>query len=683
MHILWYPQIFEIQTAAIRYELGDNHTYDFIEGNIPAAMQPGIELIATKDEPMYAYFDEKNPESGVAAYRHLEELLYHEGPYDGVIAFSQAGTLILTYLAYLAKHKPHCPLPFKFAIILSITHPPLDYDAIQSGEVRPIDLGAYRDAVRIPTAHIWGARDLAANEIALTNTICAAGVRWVIALSLFLATAEITIISTSLVTISRHLDGSDQSTWIITSYLLAFAGFLTLWAKCSHFIGLKLVMLISLAIFVAFSGGCAAAQTMSQLIICRAFQGIGGSGVFTSCLFGFICLLPPAKYDIASAAGSGVLTLALILGTVIGGGISSSGAWRWVFLFNVPAGLVAWVIIWILVPKDFERARKAERSHVHGPWSFLTKADTVGCLLLLAFSVLFVAAFEEANIRYAWSSAAIISMLTISGVLLAAFVAWEWSVANRKYWGFEPILPWGILRNRPAPLRTPLVHRLTATPRGCFLTGPAITILFIELPQRFQTVNHSTAIGAGVKVLAFGLGSPVGAAVCSLLAGRLRTPFVYLAAAGSVLQIVGAFLLSSIPPTLDIWPGQYGYMVITGIGTGISIAALYMCVPVVVTMDQGTAMGLTLQARMIGASLGVAIVNSILIDYVKGHLPATEAAAADPNLLAGFPTATQEEIRKVYAVGYNRQMYAVGAFGAAQLIAVALMWKRKQVRLVK
>ncbi|OJJ97003.1 hypothetical protein ASPACDRAFT_33913, partial [Aspergillus aculeatus ATCC 16872] len=478
-----------------------------------------------------------------------------------------------------------------------------------------------------------------------------------IALSLFLATAEITIISTSLVTISRRLDGFDQSTWIITSYLLAFAGFLTVWAKCSHFIGLKITILISLAIFVAFSGGCAAAQTMR---------------VFTSCLFGLICLLPPAKYDIASAAGSGVLTLALILGALIGGGISTSGAWRWIFLFNVPAGIVAWATIWILVPKDFESSRRAG-DQIHGLWNFLTKADTVGCLLLLSFSVFFVAAFEEANIRYAWSSAAIIAMLTISGVLLVGFITWEWSVANRKYWGFEPILPWSILRNRV----------LLGAILGCFLTGPAVTILYIELPQRFQTVNQSTAIGAGVKVLTFGLGSPVGAGICSLLAGRLRTPFVYLTAAGSVLQIVGAFLLSSVPPTLHIWPGQYGYMVIAGLGTGISIAALFMCVPVVVTTDQATAMGLTLQARMIGASLGVAIVNSILIDYVKGHLPATEAAAADPNLLSGFPTATQEEIRKVYAVGYNRQMYAVGAFGAAQLIAVALMWKREQVRFVK
>ncbi|RAL14313.1 uncharacterized protein BO97DRAFT_412635 [Aspergillus homomorphus CBS 101889] len=775
MHILCLhgagsnSRIFEIQTAAIRYELEDNHTYDFVEGNIPAPMQPGIEVIANKHEQMYAYIDEKDPASGVAAYQHLEALLHHEGPYDGVIAFSQAGTLILTYLAHLAKHKSECKLPFKFAIILSITYPPLDYEAVQRGEVKQVDLEAYKDVIPIPTAHIWGSQDGAANKVPLTNTVCkaetigynspsSAGSLWYdhiramdtnhethtsihdshnlhtqpssaslaeglnndtpgrsmgnqprymqgprlwfagcgIALSLFLATAEITIISTSLVTISRHLDGQDQSTWIITSYLLAFAGFLTVWAKCSDFIGLKLAILVSLAIFVAFSGGCAATQTMSQLIICRAFQGIGGSGVFSSCLFGLIRMVPPERFDIASAAGSGVLTLALIL------------VLTWVA--SVPAGVVAWAIISILVPKDFDQVNSTKlkdqnpRNARKGPWSFLTKADTVGCLLLLSFSVLFVAAFQEANVRYAWSSATIISLLAISGALLAAFVAWEWMVANRQYLGFEPILPWGILRNRvllgailfvrPCPPPSSHVPRLTLADRGpklyrlrysgCFLTGPAVTILYIELPQRFQTVNDSSAIGAGLKVLTFGVGSPVGAALCSLLAGRLRTPFVYLAAAGSVLQIVGAFLLSSVPATPDIWPGQYGYMAITGLGIGISIAALYMCVPVVVgdTTDQPTAMGLTLQARMIGASLGVAIVNSILIDYVKAHLPGTEAAA-DPNLLGGVPTEVQEEIRRVYALGYNRQMYAVGAFGAAQLIAVALMWKREQVRFVK
>ncbi|PYH41262.1 major facilitator superfamily transporter [Aspergillus saccharolyticus JOP 1030-1] len=698
MHILWYvtrrvvlsrtdrktgslhgagtnSRIFEIQTAAIRYELGDHHTYDFIEGHLPAPLQPGIELIATKDEPVYAYFDEQDPDSGVVAYKHLEELLHHEGPYDGVIAFSQTGTMILTYLAHLTKSGPNCQLPFKFAIILSITHPPLDYEAFQRGIIAPIDLESetYKDVIPIPTGHIWGSLDQAANKVALTNTICRAEVRWVhIALSLFLATAEITIISTSLITITRHLDGADQSTWIITSYLLAFAGFLTVWAKCSDFIGLKLAILVSLAIFTAFSGGCAAAQTMSQLIICRAFQGMGGSGVFSSCLSSLIRMLPPERFDLASAVGSGVLTFALILGSLIGGGISTSGDWRWIFLCNVPAGVVAWISIYFLVPRDFDSTSSPASAVRLRPWSFATKADTVGCLLLLAFSVLFVAAFQEANVRYAWSSATTVSILTISGLLLVGFIAWEWLVANRKCWGFEPILPWGILRNRV----------LLGAILGCFLTGPAVTILYIELPQRFQTVNQSSALRAGLQVLTFGVGSPAGAAICSLLAGRFGCPFVYLAAAGSVLQIVGAFLLASVPATLRIWPGQYGYMAITGVGTGISIAALYMCVPVVVrgSTDQATAMGLTLQARMIGASLGVAIVNSILIDYVEGHLPGT---ISDVHVLSGLPAGVQEEVRRVYAEGYGRQMYAVGAFGAAQWIAVMLMWKREQVRFVQ
>lgn len=91
-----------------------------------------------------------------------------------------------------------------------------------------------------------------------------------------------------------------------------------------------------------------------------------------------------------------------------------------------------------------------------------------------------------------------------------------------------------------------------------------------------------------MRVLAFGVGSPAGALCCTVLAGRLGTPFVYLTLAGSVLQIVGAFLLSSVPATVNAWPGEYGYMAVTGLGTGISIAALYMAVPMVVGhRDQG------------------------------------------------------------------------------------------------
>ncbi|GLA77668.1 hypothetical protein AtubIFM55763_009858 [Aspergillus tubingensis] len=323
----------------------------------------------------------------------------------------------------------------------------------------------------------------------------------------------------------------------------------------------------------------------------------------------------------------------------------------------------------LFFPKNFPRklTSRTAQSNLH---QYLTQADLLGYLLLLGFSLLLVAALEEANVRYAWSSGIIIGCLTGSGVLLAAFLAWEWILSSRKHVRIEPMLPWRLFKSR-------VVLGIII---GFFSTGPAITILYIELPQRFQTVNNFTPIEAGLRVLAFGVGSPAGAFCCSVLAGRLRTPFVHLTLAGSVLQIVGAFLLSSVPPTVNAWPGEYGYMVLTGLGTGISIAALYMAVPLVVRhREQAIVMGLTLQARMLGASLGIAIVNSILTNYVKGHLAPAEAAA-DPNHLTGLPMSVQEAIRTAYAHGYNRQMYAVGACGVVQLFGVALMWKKDQVR---
>ncbi|KAL3472348.1 hypothetical protein BJX99DRAFT_262332 [Aspergillus californicus] len=152
---------------------------------------------------------------------------------------------------------------------------------------------------------------------------------------------------------------------------------------------------------------------------------------------------------------------------------------------------------------------------------------------------------------------------------------------------------------------------------------------------------------------------------------------------GAVLQTIGSFLLSSVPTTLHVWGGQYGYMVLTGVGVGMSMTSFYMAIPIVVRKDdQSIAVGLSLQTRMLGASLGIAIVNSILVNYVKAHIDPIEAAA-DPNALSGFSPDAVQRIREVYGAGYNLQMKAVGAFSAAQFLVVALMWRKDQARFVK
>jgi hypothetical protein len=120
---------------------------------------------------------------------------------------------------------------------------------------------------------------------------------------------------------------------------------------------------------------------------------------------------------------------------------------------------------------------------------------------------------------------------------------------------------------------------------GFFVSGPATTILYIQIPQRLQITNDSSAISAGLRLLAFAAGSPIGSFVCSLLAGNFRLPFVYTITMGAVLQAAGSFLLSSVPTTLHVWGGQYGYMVLTGLGVGMSMTSFYIAVPVVVRKE--------------------------------------------------------------------------------------------------
>ncbi len=97
-----------------------------------------------------------------------------------------------------------------------------------------------------------------------------------------------------------------------------------------------------------------------------------------------------------------------------------------------------------------------------------------------------------------------------------------------------------------------------------------MTISSIQLPQRYQLVNESSPLGAGVKFLAYGVPFPVGVVISSILAGKFRLPFVYIILLGTALQVIGFALLSTTPGTVDPWPGQFGYSFIAGLGVGIT-----------------------------------------------------------------------------------------------------------------
>ncbi|KAJ5747736.1 uncharacterized protein N7511_009432 [Penicillium nucicola] len=150
-------KVLEIQTAPLRYEIGDGHTYDFVEGIFPYELAPEIRDLVVADDQGFSYFDPHSVSASLQAVNDLERFIEEEGPYDGVLGFSQGMMLACTLLMRKVQEKK--ALPFKCAIFFSPRMAPLDYVDLGRGkftEINPLDI---IDKIRIPTALVWGSVD--------------------------------------------------------------------------------------------------------------------------------------------------------------------------------------------------------------------------------------------------------------------------------------------------------------------------------------------------------------------------------------------------------------------------------------------------------------------------------------------------------------------------------------------
>ncbi|KAF2786130.1 MFS multidrug transporter-like protein [Melanomma pulvis-pyrius CBS 109.77] len=501
-----------------------------------------------------------------------------------------------------------------------------------------------------------------------------------ICICLFLITIEITIVNTALITIANDLLSFDRSSWIVTAYLLTYVGFLIIFSKLSDILGRKPILLFSIAWFTLWAGICGAAQTTSQLIIFRAFQGIGAAGVYSSCMIIVFELFPAPKVPFVAAGVSMVTALSLVLGPVLGGLINRSNQWRWVFLFNVPAGILTVVMLQFLLPRNFPNALSDEKRH--GVQirlrDFAQRIDYLGAFALLAASVFMVVALENAGLRHPWKSPIVAVPITISGILWLLFVFWERTLTIKK--GIrEPVFPWSFLNNR-------LSFGLFLTD---FLLGPPSLVAIYSLPQRFQVVNGSSPLGAGIKLLPYTAVTSISSMLMSALASKAQIPVLYIIIFCSVCQTVGFGLLSYIPLSETVSSAQFGYQSLAAFGTGANMTLLIVMSPYLVTKkDAAIAQGAIGQFRYMGAVIGVAIVTCTLNSYVQSHLSVILSREQLNQLLASvlaiekLPEHLQSPVRLVMAEAYNLQIRILMGFSAAQLVAAFLMWQRNQVKFV-
>ncbi|KAJ5622005.1 MFS general substrate transporter [Penicillium herquei] len=505
------------------------------------------------------------------------------------------------------------------------------------------------------------------------------GVTATLCLCLFLTNLEVPIVSTSLVGIAGDLGGLEKIYWITIAYLLGYGGVLVVWAKLSDIFGRKTCIITSIGIFVVFSAACGGAQTMTQLIVFRALQGLGGAGNYAIATIIVIEMVPPEKYAQYTGGVASVFVFSLLFGPIWGGAITQHSTWRWIFLLNVPPGVIAIICLVLLLPNGFPFHYKSPEDR--GTWgeAFMKayhRIDVVGAFSLTAATVLIAAGLNEADEEFAWRSAFTIIVLILSGLMWIFFTLWERRV-TLKATLVEPVFPWRFFKNRVW---------MAMLLNSIFLGMNWFAAIFI-IPQRFEIVNGLSSFHAAVRFIPFSILSPVGSLVSPGLAKGAKVPMMYFLVAGAAVQIIGYGLLGTLPTDGGIRAREYGYLIIAGFGCGLCTPILTLMAPFATEkQDHAVAMGAVAQFRILGGSIGLAIATAIQHSYLRTHLSefltgsVVEAVLDSTAVIASLPSDTQAHVRETYGDSYNLQMNVLAGMAGAQLLTSFLMWQKNPIR---
>ncbi|KAH8688678.1 major facilitator superfamily domain-containing protein [Phaeosphaeriaceae sp. PMI808] len=500
--------------------------------------------------------------------------------------------------------------------------------------------------------------------------------------SLFLVKIEVSVVGTALISIARGLHGVDRMGWVATGYLITYTATLIIWAKLSDIFGRKFTLMACLGIFTLFSGGCAAAQTMNQLVICRLFQGVGAAGMWSIALTMMYELVPREQWPIQGSIFACASSLGSMSGPIIGGGASQYGNWRWIFLFNVPTGALTLLLVLLFVPSSFPRQGDSSYTALGFREKFsrhtLARLDGTGCFFILSATTLTVAVLLEGGVTIAWGSTTAIAMIVVSGLMWTSFAFNEWYVTKRDA-QTEPIFPWRFLSNRVW--------------MGVLLSsfaGVPYSILIITIPQRFQQLGGASPISSGSRLIAFNALIPTFGVVTNVVIKKTGVAFIWMLLFGSFLQLGGLIWFAVLPEDGTVPTNIYGCQVLTGSGVGIILSTTLLMTGVVVeTRDIAVSSGALIQFRALGGVLGVSIITAAFNNFLRENLKYIISNTSTPDLL----TKIQEVYRlhQVNNLSYARYYHKHMVFSQRycwdlvflQVLVVAMLYRRgDQVKLI-
>ncbi|MHB8104496.1 MAG: MDR family MFS transporter [Dehalococcoidales bacterium] len=401
-------------------------------------------------------------------------------------------------------------------------------------------------------------------------------------LAMFLGALDQTVVGTAMPRIIADLGGFSQYTWITTAYIITSAVAVPITGKLTDIYGRKKFYIGGLAIFILASIACGFSNTMNQIIIFRGVQGIG-AGVMMANAFTVIGdLFPPAVRGKYQGFMSAVFGLSSIVGPTLGGYITDSLSWHWVFFVNIPLG----VLIIVLFLFFFPNIKPDNLKH---------SIDYVGVVLLILGVVPIMLALSWGGVEYAWGSVEIIGMF-IFGAAAAGIFLWVESRVK------EPIIPLFIFKDRIVSISAIMI----------FLTGAAMFGSITFIPLFFQGVLGASATSSGTFIMPMMLGNVFGSFISGQFLARAGGHYRIQGAIGLALMGIGIWLLSQM--NIDTTNGiAIRNMIIAGFGLGITMPLYMLAVQNAVPYKVlGTATSSVAFFRSLGGSVGLAVFGSIM-----------------------------------------------------------------------
>ncbi len=445
-------------------------------------------------------------------------------------------------------------------------------------------------------------------------------------LAMLLAALDSTIVLTALPTIVSEMGGLEHLAWVVTGYLLAQTIVTPVYGKLGDLYGRKIVMQSAIVLFLVGSALCGLSQNMTQLIVFRAIQGLGGGGliVTTQAVVGDI--VPPRDRGRYQGIFGAVFGLSSIAGPLLGGYFTTHLSWRWIFYINLPVGIAALVVLAATLPS---LSRRVARS-----------IDYTGAGLLAVVLSSITLLSDLGGTAYQWSSPVSIGLIAVSVLSLVIFAMVERKAA-------EPVLPLHLFRQQT----------FVVTSAVGLIVGFALFGSVTYFPLYLQVVKGVSPTGSGMQMVPM-MG---GMLVTSILSGQLisRTGrYKIFPLLGTAVMTVGLFLMSRLTPqSTEVTASML--MLVLGVGLGMVMQVLVITVQNDVEYrDLGVATSGATLFRLIGGSLGTAILGAIFaarlsVNLVRLLPPGTVANEAARNMSVQALLQLPPSARAAYAQAFT------------------------------